>query len=65
MTKQIVDLAEHIRIGQPSQRERAEAWQLAIGLQAVDQLHVSSYLLQTASEHVEGTISQTRNFVLH
>ena len=53
-----MDLEEYIRIGEPSQRERAEAWQLAIGLQAVDQLHVSSYLLQTASEHVEGTISQ-------
>lgn len=50
MTKQIVDLEEYIRIGEPSQRERAEAWQLAIGLQAVDQLHVSSYLLQTASD---------------
>ena len=64
MTKQIVDLEEYIRIGEPSQRERAEAWQLAIGLQAVDQLHVSSYLLQTASEHVVSPEIQSINLRL-
>ncbi len=32
---------EYIRQGEPAQRERAEAWSVAIGLQAVDGLQVS------------------------
>ncbi|MBS7192470.1 MAG: Fic family protein, partial [Clostridiales bacterium] len=34
-----------------------EAWQTAIGLQAVDGLKTSAYLLDTAKEHIEGKIS--------
>lgn len=49
---------EYIIQGNPSQRDLAEAWQTAIGLQAVDGLHVSRYLQETASQHIEGTISQ-------
>lgn len=49
---------EYIRQGEPDQRELAAAWQTAIGLQAVDGLHVSRYLKETASQHIEGTISQ-------
>lgn len=51
-------IEEYIIQGEPSQRELAEAWQTAIGLQAVDGLHVSRYLKETASQHIEGTISQ-------
>lgn len=51
-------IEEYIRQGEPSQRELAELWQTAIGLQAVDGLHVSRYLKETASQHIEGTISQ-------
>ena len=39
---------EYIRQGDPAQRERAEAWSVAIGLQAVDGLQVSNYLLELA-----------------
>ena len=39
------------------QIEKSEAWQTAIGLQAVDGLKTSAYLLDTAKEHIEGKIS--------
>ena len=35
----------------------ADAWQTAIGLQDVDGLKVSDYLLATARQHIEGDIS--------
>lgn len=49
-------LQEYIRQGEPSQIEKSEAWQTAIGLQAVDGLKTSAYLLDTAKEHIEGKI---------
>ena len=36
---------------------KSKAWQTAIGLQAVDGLKTSAYLLDTAKEHIEGKIS--------
>ena len=39
------DFDEYIRQGEPQKRKRAEAWRVAIGLQAVDGLRVSDYLL--------------------
>ena len=36
---------EYLRQGEPSQKERAENWKTAIGLQAVDGLQPSAYLL--------------------
>jgi fido (protein-threonine AMPylation protein) len=39
-------------------RERAHAWATAIGLQDVDGLKPSKYLLATAKRHIEGEISQ-------
>ena len=36
---------EYIHQGDAQVRERAEAWRVAIGLQAVDGLRVSDYLL--------------------
>lgn len=53
---QFGDLEGYIREGEPAQAERAENWQVAIGLQAVDGLTTSPYLLQTAREHIEGRI---------
>lgn len=37
------DFEEYIREGDAAQREKARAWQTAIGLQAVDDLQVSDY----------------------
>ena len=53
----IQDLDEYIRQGDPQQRERSEAWKVAIGLQQVDRLQTSDYLLDTAKRHIEGDIS--------
>ena len=50
------DLDGYIRMGEPDQATRAENWQTAIGLQAVDGLRPSAYLLETAREHIEGRI---------
>ena len=51
-----IDLDEYIRQGEPSQKEKASIWQTAIGLQAVDGLHTSEYLRDTACKHIEGEI---------
>ena len=53
----IQGLDEYIRQGEPHQRERSEAWKVAIGLQQVDRLQTSDYLLDTAKRHIEGDIS--------
>lgn len=48
---------EYIVHGEPGQRERAAAWQTAIGLQDVDGLKVSQYLIEEARQHIEGELS--------
>ena len=48
---------EYITNGTLEQKERARNWQTAIGLQSVDGLRVSSYLIELAREHIEGKIS--------
>ena len=48
---------EYIVHGEPGQKEKADAWQTAIGLQDVDGLKVSTYLLDTARQHIEGDIT--------
>ena len=53
----ILGLNEYIRQGEPQQRERSKAWKVAIGLQQVDRLQTSEYLLDTAKRHIEGDIS--------
>ena len=44
------ELEEYIKQGEPGQIEKSEAWQTAIGLQAVDGLKTSAYLLELASK---------------
>ena len=51
------ELEEYIKQGEPERAEKSEAWQTAIGLQAVDGLKISEYLLDTAKEHIEGKIT--------
>ena len=55
-TKWQLDLGEYIRQGEPDKIEKSAAWQTAIGLQAVDGLKTSEYLLDTAKNHIEGRI---------
>jgi len=38
-------------------RERAKAWSTAIGLQAVDGLTVSDYLIELACKNIEGELT--------
>lgn len=52
-----LELDEYIRQGEPDKKEKSEAWEIAIGLQAVDGLQTSEYLLETAKEHIEGNIT--------
>lgn len=59
------DFEEYIRQGEPHKREKGYAWQTAIGLQAVDGLKPSTYLIETARQHIEGdiTIDEVKHLV--
>ena len=48
---------EYIRQGEKGPKEKAQAWQTAIGLQDVDGIKPSAYLLDTAKRHIEGVIT--------
>ena len=48
---------EYIRQSEPSKRDKGYAWHTAIGLQAVDGLKPSKYLIDTAIKNIEGDIS--------
>ena len=50
------ELTEYIKQGEPDKAQRSGAWKAAIGLQDVDGLKTSEYLLDTAKEHIEGKI---------
>lgn len=50
-------LEEYIRSIEPSQVEKSGVWRTAIGLQDVDGLKPSQYLINTAKQHIEGDIS--------
>ncbi len=54
------EFAGYFKAKEPGRRERADAWATAIGLQAVDGLKPSRYLVETAKDHIEGKISQTQ-----
>jgi len=51
------DFDEYIRQGEPSEKEKSQIWQTAIGLQQVDGLTPSAYLIETAKENIEGRIT--------
>ena len=57
MSNDYINFDEYIRHGDPQKRERAEAWRVAIGLQAVDGLKTSEYLQEAARRNIEGEIS--------
>ena len=48
---------EYIRQGEPDKKEKGQIWQTAIGLQQVDGLKPSEYLIQTAILNIEGDIT--------
>ena len=48
---------EYIKQSEPNKRDKGYAWHTAIGLQAVDGLKPSQYLIDTAIQNIEGEIS--------
>ena len=48
---------EYMREAEPDKREKGYAWHTAIGLQDVDRLRTSEYLVKTAVRNIEGEIS--------
>lgn len=52
----MLNFDEYLQQGEPQKREKSYAWQTAIGLQAVDGLKPSEYLIETARKHIEGDI---------
>ena len=48
---------DYFREVEPSKRDKGYAWHTAIGLQAVDGLKTSDYLMHTAVRNIEGEIS--------
>ena len=48
---------EYIKESEPDKRDKGYAWHTAIGLQAVDGLKTSEYLVQTAVRNIKGEIS--------
>ena len=59
------DFEEYIKQNEPHKREKGYVWQTAIGLQAVDGLKPSEYLIETARRNIEGdiTIDEARQLI--
>ena len=55
----MTDFDRYIIQGEPEKSEKAKIWQTAIGLQDVDGLKPSEYLIKTAEQHIEGDITIT------
>ena len=53
----IEDFDTYIRQNEPGKKEKAYIWQTAIGLQAVDGLSTSEYLIETAKRNINGEIT--------
>ena len=58
-------LEEYLRSTEPGRREKAYAWKTAIGLQQVDGLTPSDYLIKTACRNIEGeiTLEESRKLI--
>ncbi|MCU0375190.1 MAG: hypothetical protein MUF24_07765, partial [Chitinophagaceae bacterium] len=48
---------DYLRQGEPDKAEKAKVWKTAIGLQQVDGLKPSEYLIETAKQNIEGDIT--------
>ncbi len=51
-----LELSEYIKQDEPNKIEKTKTWETAIGLQDVDGLKPSKYLIKTAKDHIEGNI---------
>jgi len=48
---------EYKRLSEPGKKEKSEIWDVAVGLQQVDGLTPSDYLIETAKRNIEGEIT--------
>lgn len=48
---------EYLSQGEPNKAEKAKVWKTAIGLQQVDGLKPSEYLIETAKQNIDGDIT--------
>ncbi len=55
--KLAINFEEYLQQGEPNRVEKAKVWKTAIGLQKVDGLSPSNYLIETAKQNIEGDIS--------
>jgi len=53
----MADFSEYKKQGEPEKAKKAENWGIAIGLQQVDGLTPSKYLISVAKDNIEGKIS--------
>ena len=51
---------EYLKESEPDKAYKSYAWSTAIGLQAVDGLKPSKYLIDTAIQNIEGKITMKR-----
>ena len=58
-------IEEYLQSTEPDRREKAYAWKTAIGLQEVDGLTPSDYLIKTACRNIEGeiTLEESRKLI--
>lgn len=54
------EFGKYYEAKEPGWRERAYAWATAIGLQDVDGLKPSKYLIKTAKRNIEGEITTAK-----
>jgi len=61
----LIDLENYKTQGEPDQKERGYIWHTAIGLQKVDGLTTSDYLIETANKNINGdiTLEEARKLV--
>ena len=57
MEKTMENFDEYLRQGEPDKTEKAKVWKTAIGLQQVDGLKPSKYLIEIAKQNIEGDIT--------
>lgn len=57
------EFERYIASGEPGVEERARNWSMAIGLQDVDRLKPSEFLLEQAKANIEGRTSHHKNIM--
>ena len=60
------DFDEYVRQSEPDKQQKGYVWQAAIGLQDVDGLKPSDYLIATAKKNIDGDITfEEANELIH